>query len=433
METDENSQEYNTGTKKKIVIWSIIVLMIILISVFMYFFVKHESSEHSIYEFKKDIINKNYKSISATLSKNGNDVSKEDAKKLISYLLNVKGKASFEKEIDNIVLRAKNEGAYNVEEGFGSIEDNRGRPIITFKKDGKRLIFLDKVYIEPSYVHVHLPKDEQESTYKYRYNGKNYSVQANRNKGTDIGKFIVGKYNIESTKKYTTGDVKGESKGRIKFNTEDFVKGKKVVASTHYNTYSIKPLLKNSDKLDKDSLKIFINENQNDYKPNKVYGKYPTSETISVYATGKFNGTVFTTETEYVDLMSDEEMQSINLSFDKSKIKKEIHQQKEEKKKVEKFMEDYTRDLTKGYKKGEYKYVSKYFDKGSNLESHIKSMIKTKKKTKFKDPKVTDITVDGSRVLLKLSKSDNKHNKIKSKYELRYINGDFKIIDYKDV
>lgn len=433
MTTKEDLEEEETSKKKNIIIWLVSLFVILVVIIIVYFLIHHESSEHELAEFKSDILNKKYDKISEKLSGNGNDFNKEEAKSLVKYIYKNKGKSAFLKEMKGVEKRIKDDEGYDIDKGYGVIKDNRGRSILTFKKDGKKLLFFESLRIEPNYVHVYLPNDKQESTYRYQHNGKEQSVKANVKKATDLGKFIVGNYHLKSEKEYKSGDVKGTSKGNITINTDDFNKKEKVMSKGHYKTYSVKPLLENSKKLEKDSLEVFINGVRKDYKPNKVYGKYPTSDTISVYAKGTFNDKVFTTDTDNVDLMSEKEVQQLNLTFDESEIDKQVEKQKEIKKKAKAYMLEYTSDLTKGYKEIDFDQVSDYFEKDSSLGKHIESMIKTKKKTKYKDPKISDIKVDGSKVTLNLSKEDNKKNKINSHYELKYIDGSFKIIDYYDI
>lgn len=431
--TTEEDWEEHPSKKKKVITWIAVLFVIVLISLFVFLFINHESSEHELSEFKSDVLNKKYSKISEKLSGNGKQFSDEEAKSLVEYIYKNKGKKEFLNEIKDVEKRIKNDKSYDIDEGYGVVKDNRGRSILTFKKDGKKLLFFESLRIEPNYVHIYLPKDKLESTYSYQHNGKKHSVQANVKKETDLGEFIVGNYHLKSEKEFKRGAVKGKSKGSINVNTDNFGRDEEIISNTRYKTYSVKPLLVNSDKLENDSLKVYINGNQKDYKPNKVYGKYPTSDTISVKAKGTFNDKTFTTNTDNVDLMSDEEVQQLKLTFDESEIDKQVKKQKEVKKKAEAFMKSYTRDLTKGYKDVDYEQVSQYFEKDSSLGKHIKSMIKTKKKTKYKDPKVSDVKVNGNKITLKLSKTDNKKNKINSQYELKYVNGTFKIIDYYDI
>ncbi|WP_436962319.1 TcaA NTF2-like domain-containing protein [Staphylococcus shinii] len=433
MTTEEDLEEEHPPKKKKVIIWIVILFIIVLISLFIFLFINHESSEHELSEFKNDVLNKKYDKISEKLSGNGKEFSKNESKNLVKYIYKNKGKNEFLKEIKDVKKRIKNVKNYDIDKGYGAIKDNKGRSILTFKKDGKKLLFFESLRIEPNYVHIYLPKDKQESTYSYQYNGENHSVQANVKKETDLGEFIVGNYHLKSEKEFKSGAVKGKSKGNISVNTDDFNKDENIMSNTHYKTYSVKPLLVNSNKLEKDSLKVYINGEQKDYKDNKVYGKYPTSDTISVKAKGTFNDETFTTDTDNVDLMSEEEVQRLKLTFDESEIDKEIKKQKEVKKQVNTFMKEYTSDLTKGYKDVDYEHVSHYFVKDSSLGKHIKSMIKSKKKTKYKDPKVSDIKVNGSKITLKLSKKDDKKNEINSRYELKYVDGTFKIVDYYDI
>lgn len=422
-------------SKKKWIITIIIVLLVIVIGLIIYFASSRQSPTHEINKFKSDVLHKRYGNISETLSVNGNDFSKEEAKILSNYLINVKGKEEFTKQINQINHKIKNEEDYNLTDGFGDITDNKGRKILSITKDGKKMLFIDKILIEPRYTHIYLPKDKQESIYDFKYNGKTHTVQTNASKPTDMGKFVVGAYKLGSEKTYNTGAVKGTSKGNIEVNTEDFNKGDKVMAKPKYKEVSFKPELENAEHLDNNSIKIHINDHEEKYKDGKIYGKYPTSESITVYASGKISDEVFKTDTTTVDLMSDDLEQTLPLQFKEDEIKDKLKEQDEIKDKAEKFMKDYTKDLTSGYKSVEFKKVQKYFVKDSDLAKHIESMINTKKKSKYSSPTITDTKLNGDKVTLKLTKTDNKNNTIKSRYELKYDKKEdtFKIIDYTDI
>lgn len=438
MENDNNetlsrTEDNEPRSYKKYIITGIIIIALIILGLIIYFISARESPTHQVDKFKNAVLKKKYSKVSDTLSVNGNDFSKNEAKLLTDYIINVKGKKQFVNELNHIKHNIKNDDNYNIDSGYGTIKDNKGRNILKITNDGKKLFFFSKVLIEPNYIHAYLPKDKQESNYRYHYNGKDRTAQTNQSKPTDIGEFVVGKYNLESEKEYKTGAVKGKSKGKLKIDTDAFNKDDKVMAKQDYQEISFKPKLKNQDKLK--SIKIHINDTDEAYNENKVYGKYPTSNTIKVYASGKFEDDVLKTNSTILDTMSDSDVQDVDLKFDQDQIQKKIDEQNKIKDKAKRFMEDYTHDLTEGYKAVDFKKVKDYFNKDSDLSNHIKGMINTKKKTKYSDPKVKDVKVDGNKVNLILTKNDNKHNHIKSKYELKY-NKDkdtFKIVDYTDI
>lgn len=440
MDNDSNDPMLRTEDKdnsgyRKIIIIAIIVCLVVVLGLIIYYVSSKQTAAHDIKEFKGDILNKRYSKISKTLSINGNEFTKGEAKLLSNYIVNVKGKDAFEKEINQINKRIKNEEDYNITDGYGSITDLKGRKILDVTKDGKKLFFFDKVLIKPRYINVYLPKDKQEPTYRYKYNSKTKVNKTNQSKATDLGEFIVGSYKLESEKEYTSGVIKGKSKGYIDINTDKYDKDEKVIAKPQYKEVSFKPMLENADKLESESLKIHINDSEQKYSEGKIYGNFPTSESISVYASGRISDDVFKTNDTTIDLMSDNEEQKLTLKFKKSEIKDKIKAQSKIKDKAKEFMKAYTKDLTSGYTNIEFKKVDKYFIKGSELSNHIESMINSKKKTKYKNPNITDVNLKGDKVTLKLSKMDNKNNNIKSKYELEYNDekDTFKIINYTDI
>ncbi|MEX2935950.1 TcaA NTF2-like domain-containing protein [Staphylococcus saprophyticus] len=427
--SDDNEQK----SYKKYIIAAIIIIVALLIGLIIYFISNRQSPTHQVNKFESDVMNKKYSNISKALSVNGNEFSESEAKSLTNYILNVKGEKQFKNEMSHIKRNIKSDNNYDIDNGYGTIKDRKGRNILRFTNDGKKLFLFSKILVEPNYVHAYLAKDKQESIYKYRYNGEVRTAKTNQSKPTDIGKFVVGNYSLESEKEYISGAVKGKSRGTLKINTDDFNKDNKIMTKQDYSEISFKPILKNQDKLK--SLKIHINDTEESYSNSKVYGKYPTSNSIEVYASGKIDDDVFKTNSTILDTMSDKNTQDIELKFDQSEIKKKLDEQNKLKNKAEEFMKDYTDDLTEGYKKVDFKEVDKYFEKDSDLANHIKGMINTKKKSKYSKPKVTNIEVNGNKVNLILTKQDNKHNTIKSKYELKYNKSEdtFKIVNYTDI
>lgn len=410
----------------------LLIIVILIIGVGVYILYSHKSATGQLENFQQAVNNSEYGKISNQLSNNDIEVTKNDAKHLANYLKEPANKTRFNKEMKKIKHNIKQKE--DVDKGH--ITDKTGKTIIEVRQNGKSFLIFDELKFEPEFFDVYIKGSNTEATYQYR-NGHNnkFTILSEANKVTKIGRFIVGEYNVDA-KKIFKNDVKdGMTNGNFFINTDNRGKDGKVMAKDHFNQAWFEVDLKNTDNLDENSFKLYINNKEVDYKDSMRYGKYPTNSPLNVYIKGKSDDKTFKTNKTIVKDKDTTKPQIIKLEFDKNEIEKHKKQIEKKKEEAQSFMTEYTEDLNKAYKHHNYKYVSKYFAKDTEVAKHIKGMTEGKQKLRYSKPKYLKTSVEGSNIHIELSKKNNKGNTIKSSYQLKYNDKgkQFKIVKYRDI
>src|SRR5699024_4930500 len=100
-------------------------------------------------------------------------------------------------------------------------------------------------------------------------------------------------------------------------------------------------------KLNKNSLKLYINDKEVDYDKERIYGKLANNnENLTIKAKGKLNNKVFQTEDKYININSEDETQNLSLSFNEKNIDKYIEKSKVPKEKVKNLLTDRSEEHT---------------------------------------------------------------------------------------
>jgi uncharacterized membrane protein YvbJ len=420
-ENYENVDKKNKPFKKIIIILTIIVLVISIVAIFYYLIIKN-NAKGQYNDFKEAVNNNHYSKVAEILSNNKTTISKADAKHFVEYVKKDSNKTKFKKEMRTIEKNIKEDNKVNL----GTITDVNNKPIITFRKNGKQFLFLDKITITPHLFSVYVKELDNTSVYKYKQDKMKKAV-ATKNSTSKIGEFFVGKYSVDSEKEFKDSVITGTINGQLFINTDD--KGK-IFADDEFNQSSFKVKLKNNEKLDKRSLKLYVNNKQVDYQENKVYGKYPNKDGIEVYATGLVDDKKF--ETNKVDINSTNEIEDIDLAFDKRKIERHKHDTEQSKSEAKDFIEQYLKHLNKAFKKADYDYVKNDIEKDSKLEKHIKNATKTKQEIKYKIKKFKNLKRDNNKIIVSVIK-ENKGMQTPATYTVKFDDANhYKLIEYKD-
>lgn len=426
-----NNNENDTKSKKPIIIWSCIILLLCVIGVVIYLVVHSNNANGQIRDFKTAVKDKDYNKIAEYLSSGQRDLSNDEAKAFINYINEPQNSKRFDKEINEIEKNVKDNNKYDID--LGAITDNNGKEIINVKKDGKKFFFIEKLKFAPNYTNVYVKENNNTGVYNYNTD-KEHQIVADKNRLTSIGTFFTGKYNINAKKKIEDTFLTGESSGKLEFNTEVTDKNNKVVAIQNFDQSSFKIKLKNSESLDKNSKKIVVDGKEQDYVENKIYGNYFNNDEFKVHVVGKIDGKEFVTNDRKISKNKYQSPQEVDLSFNQDSINKFKQENKEIENKGKKFMIDYTNHLNQAYKKSDYKYISDYIEEDSKVAKHMKKVVESKSKNKYTNPQIDDISKDKDKLQIILTKEVNK-NKIQSKYALKYSKETkrFKIVEYEDI
>lgn len=416
---DENSKSKKVNIKA---IVTIVIIAFIIIGVI--YIVQRNDAEAQIKDFQKCVENKDEESVADYLSNKNRVMTNVEASHLINYLNKKENKKEFNDVIDVAINNVK-KGSSTSE--LATYKDKNNQPILDFNKNGKQMLFLDKISIEPHYRSVYIKELDNNATYIL---SKNDKVPVDKNKLNKLGSFVVGNYTVNLKKEFDYSSVKGTVNGKIHINTDKKEDGK-IIAEQSFPQTKIRIKLHNEDKLDSKNKKLLINGDIKPYKENKTYGYFPNEDTFSVKAEGVLNNHTFKTESVNVYKgMSNNSTQVVNLYFSKKEINQYIKAEKKTKKEVERIVKEYIESLNKAYKNKSYEDVKDYIKSGSEAEKQLKQRFKHKQNIKFKDIKVTSIEKNDEKYRVEVSKKV-KGNTINTQY---VIDEDSKQIEsYKDL
>lgn len=407
---------------KKIIIISTIILFILVLIALIYYLIIKNNARGQFNDFKEAVNSNHYSKLSEMLSNNEDNITKTEAKHFVEYVKKDSNNIRFKKEMKTVEKNLKNDDKVDL----GTITDVNDKPIITFKKNGKQFLFLDKIAIKPHLYTVYVKELDNKSVYKYEQN-KLKQVAVSKNSTSKVGKFFVGKYSIDTEKEFKDNAITGTVHGQLFINTDD--KGK-IIADDEFNQSSFKVKLNNNEKLDKNSLKLYINNNQVDYQENKVYGKYPNKNGIELYATGLVDDKKF--YTNKIDINNTNKIENIDLSFNKKKIERHKHDNDQLKSEAKDFIKQYLKHLNKAYKKADYDYVKNDIEKGSRLEKQIKKTTQSKQNINYRIKSFKDINVDNNKIKISVVK-ENKGMETPATYTIKHDNmKHYKLTKYDD-
>lgn len=402
MEEKDSKRSNITKAIVTLVIIAIIVLGII------YIFQKNDA-EAQLKDFEKSVENGDKESVSQYLSNNNRKMTTKEAGYLIDYLNKKENKKRLNKSLDEAINNAKSS---NSSSELSSFRDKDNEPVIDFHKNGKQLLFLDKISIEPHYRDVYIQELDNNATYIL---SKNNKVPVDKNKISKLGSFVVGDYTIDLKKAFDYTSVEDSVDGKIYINTDNKKDGK-IIAKQSFPQTRIKIKLHNDEKLKSKSEKLLINGDVKKLKENKIYGYFPNEKTFSVRAEGDLNNQVF--KTKPVDVykgLTNNSTQTVNLYFDKKAIDENIRAEKKDKESIKKSIKNYISKLNKAYQHKSYKEVSDYIKNGSEAEKELKQRFKHKQDVVFKSVKVNSVEKHGNKYNVVVSKKTNR-NTIKTQY-----------------
>lgn len=406
------AEEEKDPKKKKVYIKAIVTLVIIaIIIVSCIYIIKSNNAEAQLKDFKASVESGDKESVTQYLSSNTRKMSTKEAGHLIDYLNQKENKDNLNKTIDKAIDNIESGESVSV---LATLKDKDNDTVLDFHKNGKQMLFLDKISIKPHYRTVYVKELDNKATYILSNKNK---VPVDKNKVNKLGSFVVGDYNVDLSKEFDYTSVKGKIDGQIHINTDEKKKGK-IIAKQSFPQTKIKVNVHNDQQLSSKNRKLLINGDIKDLKENKTYGYFPNEDTFSVKAEGNMDGTDF--KTNSVDVykgVSNNSTQTVNLYFDKKEISKSIKEEKETKEEMRELIKDYVESLNKAYKNKSYEDVSEYIKDDSEAEKQLKSKVKQKESIKFKDVKVNSVEKQGDRYKVEASKK-YKNNTIVTEYEI---------------
>lgn len=432
-EDQRKPDEENTKkNRKKPIIISIILLLIILIMVsIIYFLIEKNNASGQVDNFQAAVDNNNYNELSKTLSNNEDSISKTQAKYFVEYIKKPENYSKFKKEINHIKRNINDDKSYNTT--LGEITDSNKKNIVTVKKNGRKYFVLDNITFKPHLYNAYVKEYDNEGVYNYNI-GKDMTTSVDKHNLGSVGNFFVGRYSIDTEKSIKESLISGKVNGQLIIDTDNRNSKDQIIADDSFRQLWFKVVLSNNELLDNKSIKLHLNEKETEYKANKIYGKYPVSNNLSLYATGKYDDKEFKTKTIKVERNHDKHAQKLKLVFNKSEIAKYKSETDKMKNNVKDFMNGYVKGLNKAYDKHDYSKVDKYIEPNSKLEKQLLKRMKAKEEVQYSEQKVMTINKENDNIKVVMEKQ-LKDSKIKSEYILKpkHNKKDFEIINYKDL
>lgn len=419
------SNPYNKkrGSRKNIIKAIVTVVIVALLITCVVIYINRNDANAQLDSLKSSIEHNNPSELSEILSNNDREMSNNEAKRLINYFKQEENELSLKAAIK----KAKNNiKSNNSESKLGVVNDKNGKPVLEFTRNGKKMLFIDKVSIKPFYRTVYIKEADNPATYNI---DKNHQVAVNENQVNELGSFVVGDYDLDVKKEFKQGAVRGTVDGKLHINTNKLNDNGKILAEQSFNQTKVKIALHNDDKVEKKNRKIKINGETMDLNTDKTYGYFPNDNSFKVQAVGSVNGKRFKTNTVNVlQGVSNNSTQVVNLSFNQDEIKKEMEKSNKQKKKASRFIKEYMKSLNKAYKNTDYDEIKNYIKENSEADEFMKPKFSTKKDIKYTDVNVENVEDDGELLTITISKKFE-DNTIRTQYKVQ----SGKIIEIQDI
>lgn len=399
----EKQEESNTRKRKLIIIYSFVIIGLFIIFCLVYFLIHKNDGISQIDDFRNAVNNNKYNYIANTLSNNEEKITEKDAKHFVNYVKRTDNKDKFSEEINSIKKNIKS--GSNNESNYGSITDRTGQEIINVSKNGKKFFFIDKLNFKPSLFDIYVKEYNNQGVYDFKDSNKVKGI-AGKNSVSKIGTSFVGKYNVKADKTIKESLVNGVLTGKLKVDTDKKDNQNRVIAQDDFYQTWFKVNLKNKNYFKESDTHIVINDKEEDYNSNTVYGKYYNPTNLSIYAVGIYEGKKFKSNSLKLRRNYKSQPQNINLKFGENELEDYKKESKSLKDKSKFYIKDYTKALNKAYNKSDYKYVSKFIKDNSELEKQLKKTIMSKEKVKFEKVKVNSIKRDKNKLTITLNKKN---------------------------
>lgn len=421
-------------TIKKYILYSLFLIPVIIIGFIIYWAMTNKSALGQVNDLDKAIRNKDYDTVAQVLKIEGDTITKTEAKHIVDYLHKNENRSRYQKEIKTIKSNVKDDE--KADSQVGEITDKKGKPIITVSRNGVKALIFEKLAFTPHYRTVYMKSLNNKATYGYQNDGKEEKAIVN-SKTAKLGQFIVGDYDIPTTKIFDKSEVGNDDSvdGYLHINTDEADKDGKVFAKEKFEQSWFKVNLKNTSQLD-NNYRLYLDDDEVDFKKNKVYGKFPAENSMIVKAKGRMdNKTISTNEVE-VSANKNNKPQTVTLTFKEKEIESQLKKDKKVEKEAGKFIKKYTEELNRGYALSDFGNLKHFFvDDTSGVATNIKKQVESKKKTRFKDLKVKSSKKKDNEVVVIISKKNEKKKVITSQYTLKYDEDkkEFKIKEYTDI
>lgn len=398
--TDNHSEQLTRSLKdnkksanikaRKIIPWGIAFFIIILL-IIIFFLLKNFNSPEAQSELLINAVDNNdTQKLSTILSTQNNSVDETEATAYIKYIKNEVGMDNFVKDV-NQKIKKLNESETK-EADF--VTAKNGENVLRVSKNGRRYLIFDNMsFTAPTKEAIVKPK--YDATYKFKSDDKQKTVTAEKNKATAIGKFIPGDYLLE-TKKETAN---GQFDGQLKFNFNNS-NNETIDVSEDFNEAYIQVELSGASEIDKDTVKVKINDKTYDYAKAKEIGPYPKTNDITVSAEGEAKKKTFKSAETTVKTDNLKDKTKVTLNFDDDEIQSYVNKKEKEensfRNKVTNFFGNFTTAMNSAHSQSDFSLVSSYLKKNTDNYKSTKSDVNSNRLFFIQQPQITEIIKQGN-------------------------------------
>ncbi|MDU6765127.1 MAG: hypothetical protein E6445_09170, partial [Staphylococcus sp.] len=160
-----------------------------------------------------------------------------------------------------------------------------------------------------------------------------------------------------------------------------------VDVNENFNEAALKVKLKGKSDLDKNTLKVTINDKEMKYDASKIYGPYPQNKDISVSATGMVKDKTFTSTSKTIKAKDLGNINSAILDFDEDKISDYVSKKTEEESilrvTLEPFFNQYAYALNNAINQQHFDIISPFLKNKSDAYIDIKNHLSDSKHFEF--------------------------------------------------
>lgn len=422
-----NSPQINTSNIRirKFIPWAIVAFIIVLLIIVFVLVRNYNSPDAQTKILVNAIDNSDSQKVATLLSSKNSHIDSDEASVYIDYIRSEVGMKKFARDIKSTVEtlnKSDSKEAIN-------LKTRAGNNYLRVSKNGTRLLIFDNMsYTAPTKKAIVKPK--LDTKYEFKDGGKKKTVIADANKTTSLGTYIPGIYSVDAKKETEYGEFSGQ----LKF---DFRYGKSntVEVNENFNEALLTVKLKGKSDLDKDSLKVEINDKQMKYSSSREYGPYPQTKDVTVSALGKAKGKTFHAETKTIKARDLGNINSATLEFDDEEISDYIEEKEAEenslKTKLSNFFSNYSFTLNSAISQSDFNLVSTFLKDKSSIYKSIKNNLN--QSVAFINPQVISASQKGNTINTKVQHLNSSGQYETTNYELREDSdtGNIQLVDSK--
>ncbi|MGY0467570.1 TcaA NTF2-like domain-containing protein [Staphylococcus xylosus] len=418
-----------TNIKARKIIPLGIAFFIVILLIIIFILLKNFNSPEAQSEILINAIDNNdTQKLSTILSTQNNSVDENEAEAYIRYIKEEVGMDNFVKDVNQKIEKLNKSDTKEAD----SVTAKNGEDVLRVSKNGRRYLIFDNMnFTAPTKEAIIKPK--YETTYKFKSGDKQKTVVAEKNKATSLGKFIPGDYALETKKEMENGQFDGHL--RFDFNNSN---NETVDVHEDFDEAYIQVELSGASEIDKDSVKVKINDKTYDYAKAKEIGPYPKTKDLTISAEGEAKKKMFKSAETTVKTDNLKDKTKVTMNFDSDKIKEYVEKKEKEensfRNKVANFFGNYTAAMNSAHSQSNFSLVSNYLKKDTDNYKATKGGVKGNNLLYLQQPQITEIVKQGKTyyVTANTLKENGQYGSVDYQLEGDDDAGNLKIVKYSE-